>query len=228
MKKKIWKSALFAMAGIGLMAGSAMAITLPPLTGSYEWTSIDYWTLADLSDGQAAFQLTWENPGAVFESSFGIYALTADGKAVGATHEIFAYSAEPTAAPGTSASVWFKMVDGSWKISDSENGTYTEFGSIFGFYSDVYANEDAIADFRWYSDTQFNSEQAKHFFIAYDKINYGTEIYLEDYPGGVNPVDLLVTSSDLIPAPEPAIMLLFGSGLAGLAAMARRPRKSKD
>jgi hypothetical protein len=119
-------------------------------------------------------------------------------------------------------------VDGDWQISDSENGTYTEFGSIFGFYSDVYANEDAIADFRWYSDTQFNSEQAKHFFIAYDKINYGTEIYLEDYPGGVNPVDLLVSSSDLIPAPEPAIMLLFGSGLAGLAAMARRPKKSKD
>jgi hypothetical protein len=236
MKKQLLKSALIAVAGVGLLAGSAMA-TLPTLGGTYQWTNSDYWTVTDLANGQAQFELLWENPNASFESSLGIYSLS-DPTTIFAAHEIFTTLQEPVVndtdpstppLPDTAASIWFKWSGTTWQISSTKLGTYTDFGDVFGFYSDVDTDKDGDVDYTWYSDTFLqnskNGNSNEHFFIAYDSKNHATLIYLEDLPQGnvgSDNVDLMVTTSDISPIPEPATMLLFGTGLSGLAAFARR------
>jgi len=238
MEHRFTKILIAIAAGSLMIAGSASASLLPTLTGTFQWANADYWSVTDLSSGQGAFELHWENPGASYESSFGLYSLDSSG-GIFDTFELFAASQEPASGSTTptTSSAWFKYFGSTWQVSDAENGTYKDFGSVFGFYADIY--EDGIdtpsvddIDNTWYTDVAFNSDGFEHFAIAYDKDNHNTSIWLEDRVGGLqsggsDPVDLMVTSSDINPVPEPSTMLLFGAGLAGLAGLARRKKMNK-
>ncbi|PHR28847.1 MAG: hypothetical protein COA36_06005 [Desulfotalea sp.] len=238
MKKTYVKGLIAAAIGSLMIVGSASASRLPELSKNFAWNNADYWSVSDLSKGQATFQLTWENPDATYESSFGLYSLENNpilSPKVSKTFEVFGAFDEPTKAPTTanSASAWFRLTNGMWQVSQTEGGVYKDFGNVFGFYSDVYTGvKGTKISYTWYTDSQFNSDGEEHFAIAYNKTTHDTAIYLEDREGGLKSggednVDLMVTGSDLDPVPEPNTMLLFGTGLIGLAGVARRKKAKK-
>ncbi len=212
--------------GCFLWAGSAFSLALPGLNGDYEWNNSNYWSITDLSQGQGAFELTWENSNAAYDSSFGVYNVDVKNSSgtVTALHEIFDATAGPVSSPSpaTTASVWFKFDNGSslWQISDGKNGIYSNFGLQFGFYSDVYLG--ATKQYTRYTDETLNDDGLDYFFTAYDASNHNTKIYFEDAALNSSPVDLMISSSDLTPTPEPATLVLLGIGLLGIAGITRR------
>lgn len=94
--------------------------------------------------------------------------------------------------------------------------------SSFGFY---FINQPGDC---FYSEASLNSDGLNH-MVAYQ---IGTDSYAlawEDLRGGgdMDFNDMVLTISGVSThAPEPATMLLFGTGLAGLAAFRKRHRKA--
>jgi len=236
MKKMFLKSAVLAVAGVGLLAGGAWALPWDSL--SSDWTvsgSMDYWTVTDLTtgeDGDSFFQIQLEQ--ASYESGFGLYTVD-DGGNIVSKFEVFAPSQEPYEMQNVN----FWNDNGDWKITtnytndgDLTNDGWVNFAQKFGFYYDVDQGKDGDIDYTFYTDNSLNTAEAgeEHIMTAYNANYHWANVYLDDQIGNGDGdfTDMTVFVNDVAPVPEPATMLLFGTGLAGLAGLRRRKTKKNS
>jgi PEP-CTERM motif-containing protein len=218
-----------------LFAGNATAIPLTKCgdvlsnTAGYEWNDSELWYVTDLTtalSGEGFFELRLEK--AAYESDFGFYTVDENGN-IDKTQTIFNYTAEPdNGVVATEQSVYFQNNSEGWEISLDSKG-WNDFDSQFGFFFGVHTGgtSDAVADHYYYTGWDKNTvnEGEQHVAVEWDGINK-VNIFLEDLVS--NPdwdwMDMVVKGVDIAPAPvpEPATMLLLGTGLFGLAGVSRK------
>lgn len=211
MKKVIAKGLALAFMGSLAMSGSAMALP----------TSADYWTLTDLTtalDGESTVMNL--SIASSFVGNFGLYSVDdqSNPTSVDVEFDVFSY-------PGSIwQSVYFKQDAGNTLVSLDDNWDGINdviFSDVFGFYfRDTAVNPDVT----YYTDAQFNSDSADHIFIDFNGVSVATISLDINLDGSLDPK---VLATDVAPVPEPATMLLFGTGLAGLAGYGRRKARKK-
>ncbi|MCI5162245.1 MAG: DUF4114 domain-containing protein [Candidatus Electrothrix sp. AX5] len=193
MKKKLLVSAVFA-AGVGMLGGNAMAVSLPfggdgsgsTLQGVFDdlatsaggsGVTVTEDALNDFSDsywsvggsGGAVSTMIVELAGFAPYNTFGIF----DRANRDNTVQLFGGSSE--AGDQTLLSI---LANGTVNINNSNAGVFA--ANDFGFYLDS-SGADSIRGGRWYSDTSHNSDDMDH-MGAYQGI--GEEIQIEPFAAG--------------------------------------------
>jgi len=205
MMKKILQSCITALALLAL-GGIAMATPVP----------------ADSDDYFTANSILFQDQGefAWYESDFGLYSQANPTN----RYQIFSYNQEPGF-----------MTLGSVTVAD-----WAPLSDGFGFYFNVHTggSSDVTADYSWYSDASLNQyfggssvdTDVEHVLTNLYSPNF-IQINLDDQLGGGDRdfTDMIVggfgcSIEQSAPVPEPATMLLFGTGLASLAGFSRKKK----
>ncbi len=206
MKKRFFTGAVIALAGVGLMAGSASAI---PLTSEYE-----------LISPEPIVGAPTYTPG----SDLGYFIWT-DDEARTDWHIRWSGAGPNTLFTGNiilEGNVFDTLVEFSF---DNHNGP-----ADWSFNTDEYATYFAIANV-WEDGLDFTINQVSApSYVGFDLFMDGSQDIGNNIYFGANNITAASLGSDgdfkvAAPVPEPATMLLFGTGLVGLAGAARRKKK---